>query len=149
MKLEQEIFQQKFRNEYQKAAVNIAFTNIWLAGFHSQLLKRENMTSQQYNILRILRSQHPRPASVKTIRERMMDRMSDASRIVEKLRQKGLVERRTSEHDRRNVDVTITQKGLDLLNKLDYVEQAQETYLSNLNEAEIAQLNQLLDKLRG
>lgn len=149
MKLEDEISQKKFKSEYHKAGVNILYTNNWLLYRQSGVLKKQGITSQQYNILRILRGQLPLPASIKTIRERMLDKMSDASRIVEKLRLKGLVERKVSERDRRNVDVLITEKGLQLLQALDQLDELFTSYLRNLSESEVVTLNELLDKLRG
>ena len=149
MKLEDEISQDKFRNEYHKAAVNLIFTFSWLRSYQEKVFKPNGITSQQFNILRILRGQHPKPANIKLIRERMLDRMSDCSRIVEKLRAKGLIERTICPADRRHVDVIITKKGLDLLAKLDAVSEEADKFLSNLNEKEIKQLNSLLDKLRG
>ncbi|TND08996.1 MAG: transcriptional regulator [Bacteroidetes bacterium] len=149
MRLEDEIFQKKFKSGYHKAAINIIYTHNWLMGSHAALFKPFNVTSQQYNILRILRGQYPTPCSIKTIRERMLDKMSDASRIVEKLRLKGLVERKTCERDRRNVDVVITDKGLTLLDQIGPVENFSEKDLSALSPAEIDQLNNLLDKIRG
>lgn len=149
MKLEEEISQKKFRNEYHKAAVNIIYTFNWLTAFHQDSLKKHGITMQQYNILRILRGQHPRPATVKLIRERMLDKMSDASRLVEKLRVKGLVERTLCPTDRRQVDVSITQKGLDLLEHTDKENDKFDQFMSNLSESETKTLNELLDKLRG
>ena len=149
MKLEDEIAQRKFKNEYQKAAVNLIYTTNWLESFFITLLKPYNITVQQYNVLRILRGQHPKPASIKLVRERMLDKMSDASRLVEKLRQKGFLERKVCEHDRRNADVIITKKGLDMLAKLDKIDNDFKKLLANLSETEIKQLNKLLDKMRG
>ena len=80
---------------------------------------------------------------------RMLDKMSDASRIVEKLRKKGLCHREMSLSDRRNVDVRISEQGLQLLSELDVIADLSITYFSNLNEAELITLNELLDKLRG
>ena len=149
MKLEDEIVQKKFKSEYQKAVVNVIYTHNWLTHFFAQSLKPYKITQQQYNILRILRGQHPKPASVKLIKERMLDKMSDASRLVEKLRVKNLVEREVNLSDRRNVNVFITNKGLDLLKKLDTIEVSSTKLLSSLNKKEIKQLNDLLDKMRG
>ncbi len=149
MKLEEEIVQKEFRNEYHKATVNIIFTYNWLLNYQVQYLKPYDITLQQYNILRILRGQYPQPATIKLIKERMLDKMSDASRIVEKLRLKGLAERNICVSDRRNVDVLITEKGLELLTALDpYVDEVNKR-LSNLSENEIKKLNDLLDKMRG
>lgn len=149
MKLEDEISQKKFRNEYHKAAVNLLFTFSWLRSYQEKIFKPRGITGQQFNILRILRGQHPKPANIKLIRERMLDRMSDCSRIVEKLRAKGLIERNICPADRRHVDVIITKKGLDLLSKLDLINDEADKFLSNLDEKEISQLNRLLDRLRG
>jgi DNA-binding MarR family transcriptional regulator len=149
MKLEDEIAQKKFRNEKHKVAVNIIYTFSWLTGFHQEFLKPHGITEQQYNILRILRGQHPNPATIKLIRERMLDKMSDASRLVEKLRVKGLAERVTSKKDRRQVDVSITKKGLDLLARIDQEDGKMDEFMANLNDDEARTLNDLLDKLRG
>ena len=149
MRLEDEIVQRSFKNEYEKAIVNMVFSYNWLVNFHVDLLKPYDITIQQYNILRILRGQHSKPATIKLIKERMLDRMSDASRIVEKLRVKGMVERNICATDRRNVDVLITEKGLNLLAEIDKYEDEMEKRLSALNDDEVKQLNELLDKMRG
>jgi DNA-binding MarR family transcriptional regulator len=149
MKLEDEISQHKFRNEYHKATVNIIFTYGWVRAYQEKILKPNRITMQQFNILRILRGQHPNPANIKLIRKRMLDRMSDCSRIVEKLRIKGLIKRTICSADRRHVDVIITKKGLDLLEKLDSISEEADNYFGNLNEKEIRELNHLLDKLRN
>lgn len=149
MELEKEINQKKFRNEAHKLGVNLIYTFNWLNHIQSDFFKSSGITSQQFNVLRILRGQNPNPASVKLIRERMLDKMSDASRIVEKLRLKSLVERVTSETDRRECEVYITQKGLDLLAEIDKENDKHDKVFSNLSNDEINQLNILLDKLRG
>ncbi|MGD1006449.1 MAG: MarR family transcriptional regulator [Ignavibacteriaceae bacterium] len=149
MKLEDEILQKHFRNEYHKAAVNVIFSYNWLVDYQVKLFKPYGITMQQYNILRILRGQQPNPATIKLIKERMLDKMSDASRIVEKLRLKGLVDRNICPNDRRNVDVCITEKGLGLLSQLDKYDDEIDAKLSTLKKEEITQLNDLLDKLRG
>lgn len=149
MKLENEIFQNKFKNEYQKAFVNIIYTHNWLNQFQCSLLKKFKITTQQFNVLRILRGQYPNPSSITLVRTRMLDKMSDASRIIDKLVAKKLVSRKYSRDDKRKADVMITQKGLDLLSKIDELEPMWEEKLSQLNSAEIKKLNSLLDKLRG
>jgi DNA-binding MarR family transcriptional regulator len=149
MKLESEILQKEFQNEYHKAIVNIVYTYNWIIEKQTKLLKSYDISIQQYNILRILRGQHPQPATVKLIKERMLDKMSDVSRLVEKLRVKNFVDRHICQHDRRNVDVCITEKGLELLKELDPKENEMEKLMSNLNESEIGKLNTYLDKLRG
>ena len=112
------IKQSKFRDEKHKAIISVLYTANALNNFHENYFSKYELTSQQYNALRILRGQHPKPATVNLIRERMMDKMSDASRIVERLRKAGFVERVASKRDRRAVDVLITQKGLDVLARL-------------------------------
>lgn len=148
MRLEDEIKQKKFDSEKQKLLVNLIFTGNWIKDINSQMLKPFGLTTQQYNILRILRGQHPKPASVNLLIDRMMDKMSNASRLVEKLRLKGFVERRECEKDRRQADVVITKEGLDLLKRIDSTMVAFEKRFEHLSEEESAQVNQLLDKLR-
>ncbi len=117
MRIEDEIQQKKFKSEYQKAHINILFTAAWLNQQNQQILKPLGISSQQFNILRILRGMHPQPASIKLLTERMIDKMSNASRLVDKLLAKDLVQRNESGADRRRVDVVITNKGLQLLEK--------------------------------
>ncbi|HSH66062.1 MAG TPA: MarR family transcriptional regulator, partial [Bacteroidia bacterium] len=124
MILEKEIFQDNFKSNKHKAILNIFYTYNWLYEKHVRELKPYDLTVQQFNILRILRGQYPKPASIKLLKQRMLDKMSDVSRLVEKLRIKGLVERTTCSNDRRNVDVKITEKGLELLSKFDLIDDA-------------------------
>ena len=123
MGIENDIKQNKFKSEYQKAGINLMFTVRGMEHKHFQLLKKFGITPPQFNILRILRGQYPKATTVNDLIDRMIDKASNASRIVEKLRAKGMVERNTSESDRRAVDVAITAKGLDLLKQVDNVEQ--------------------------
>jgi DNA-binding MarR family transcriptional regulator len=149
MRLEDEIKQKEFKNEYAKALVNMIFTYNWLDTQMKDFLKTFDVTSQQFNILRILRGQHPEPATVNLLKERMLDKMCDASRIVERLKAKELVERKVSEKDRRAVDILITEKGLNLLTRIDQDMPEYEKKMHLLTTAEVKQLNLLLDKLRG
>lgn len=149
MKLEDEIKQKEFKNEYSKAMVNMIFTSNWLATQTHDFLKKFGITSQQFNILRILRGSHPNPCTINMLRERMLDKNCDASRIVERLRLKGVLDRRTCPEDRRSVDIIITKKGLDLLAKTDKEAPTFEKIMQTLSTAEAKQLNKLLDKLRG
>ncbi len=149
MEIEKELSQKAFRNNYHKAEVNLFFTYNWLYEHRSKILKQHGLTIQQFNILRILRGQHPKPATIKLLKERMIDKMSDASRIVEKLRAKQLVDRQICKNNRRNVDVYITQSGLDLLNNIDKRNNEMDDFMSRLQSGEVEQLNYLLDKLRG
>jgi DNA-binding MarR family transcriptional regulator len=149
MEIGKEIKQTKFKNEYHKMLLNLIFTSGWLEAKNSGNLKPYGISPQQYNILRILRGQYPKPATVNLLIDRMLDKNSNASRLVEKLRLKKLVERAICPEDRRAVNVIITQKGLDLLEELDKYETTFLKELKNLSEKEAEQLNVLLDKLRG
>ena len=150
MKLEEEINQTKnFSSEFHKLAVNIIYTHGWLMQIHSEAFKGYGITVQQYNILRILRGQNPDPVTVNELKERMLDKMSDVSRLVERLRVKELVERKICPDDRRRAEVTITKKGLDLLGDLDSREEIITASLSSISENEAKKVNDLLDKMRG
>jgi DNA-binding MarR family transcriptional regulator len=116
---------------------------------NQQKFKNADITVQQFNVLRILRGQHPKACNLKLVKERMLDRMSDASRIIDKLKAKGFVERHECPNDRRNVDLLITAKGLDLLKSLDHLDEEFKTIFKNLSVSEVKQLNDLLDKARG
>lgn len=149
MKLEEEIQQKKFKSEFHKLAINLSYTGNWLSYKHELFFKNADITPQQYNVLRILRGQYPDTCNLKLVKERMLDRMSDASRIVEKLKTKGLVSRKECSDDRRNVDLIITEKGLTLLKSLDFIDDEPKKTFKNLSLADARQLNDLLDKLRG
>ncbi len=149
MEIGEEIKQEKFQNEYHKMMINLLFTGGWLNSRNASQLKPYGISPQQFNILRILRGQHPKPATVNLLIDRMLDKNSNASRLVEKLRLKKLLERATCVEDRRAVNVAITKAGLDLLEKLDAEEEKWKKDMMILSEDEARQLNFLLDKLRG
>jgi DNA-binding MarR family transcriptional regulator len=148
MKIEDEIKQRTFQDEYQKAYINLVFTSGWLQLKQGAMFKDYNLTSPQFNILRILRGQHPKPATVNMLIERMLDKTSNASRIVDKLEAKELVTRKVCPGNRRAVDIRITDKGLELLTTLDDVINSQQLGLTNLTAEEAMQLSNLLDKIR-
>ncbi|WP_426490808.1 MarR family winged helix-turn-helix transcriptional regulator [Hymenobacter sp. 102] len=149
MKIEDEIKQPAFKNNYQKALINLVFTTGWVQQQQSALFKSHSLTLPQFNILRILRGQHPKPATVNLLIERMLDKTSNASRIVDKLEAKQLVTRTVCPSNRRAVDIRITDAGLALLNELDPVLENQRNGLQNLTDEEAAQLSDLLDKIRN
>lgn len=149
MKLEDEIKQKKFSSEYHKIAVNMIYTCNWIVKETEKRLKSKGITLQQYNILRILRGQQQKPASINLIRERMIYRMPDVSRLVERLLIKGLVSKQDSSSDRRVANVMITRQGMSLLDELDSMQDDVDKLLSTLNDKEAKQLNMLLDKMRG
>ena len=146
MGIEKDIQQTNFRNEFQKMGINIIYTAHWLNEKMSQILSTEDITQQQYNILRILRGSDT-PLSTLKIRERMLDKMSDTSRIVDRLIVKGLVEK-TACVNKRLVDITVTKKGLQLLEKLDALNEQIDSILKGVSEKEATTMNQILDKLR-
>lgn len=149
MGIAEEIQQSKFTSERQKGLLNIIYTYNSIITEMNLYFKVHDITRQQYNVLRILRGQQPKPASINLLKERMLDKMSDTSRIVKRLEIKKLVKRCESDHDRRAVEVTITNAGLRLLEETDQTVNGFEHLLDNLSENETQQLNQLLDKLRG
>lgn len=149
MSLEQEIRQEKFESEFHKAAVNILFTSSWLYHTNTLRLKPMGITPEQYNVLRILRGSHPRAMMLTDITCRMIDKSSNATRLVEKLRQKSLVKREICEQNRRQVDIVITPKGLELLGRIDKESDAWVATLRNISKTEAQELNRILDKLRG
>jgi DNA-binding MarR family transcriptional regulator len=149
MRIEQEIKQTAFKSQYHKLLVNIMFTYSWLHINHQNHLKSFDITIQQFNILRILRGQYPKPATINLLIDRMIDKMSNASRLVEKLRIKSLVDRHSCKKDRRAVDVIITDGGLKLLENIEKCEGEWEKQFQNLSLSEARELNRLLDKLRG
>jgi len=149
MELEKEIHQVRFKNDYHKLVVNMIYSYSWVTGLVKERLSTEQVTLQQYNVLRILRGQYPKPATINLVKERMLDKMSDASRIVERLVQKELVTRTVNSVDRRAVDIIITQVGLDVLAYLDPIVTPEDILKQNITEKEAHQLNLLLDKLRG
>ena len=149
MRIDEEIQSSKFEDNYHKLVINITYTEGWLSNSFRCNFEKHNLTQQQFNILRILRGQYPKPATVNLLKERMIDKMSDASRIVDRLVQKGFVSRCTNNKDRRAVDIRISETGLDILSKMDTEFRAKDFLGENLTEEEAGQLSDLLDKMRG
>lgn len=150
MELEKEISQTKFASPWHKMIVNIIYTGNWIQSTHSSFMKKYEITPQQYNILRILKGQYPEATTVNLLIERMLDKMSNASRLVDKLKTKGFVDRKQCEEDRRQVDVVITKKGLALLEKMEKeFKSFDDIYQKAITEEEAKELNRILDKLRS
>lgn len=147
MSIENEINQSRFNNEYHKMNVNLIYTYNWVIEKSKRFFEKADLTLQQYNILRILRGAG-KPLSTIQIRQRMLDRMSDTSRIVDRLLKKELVQKVPCQTDRRLVDITITQKGQNLLNRLDSHTHELDALFYNISEKEAKTMNRLLDKLR-
>jgi DNA-binding MarR family transcriptional regulator len=149
VKIEEEIKQSKFHNIYQKVAINLLYTSSWLGDKNNSFFKDFGITTQQFNILRILRGQHPNKISGVEIKSRMIDKNSDVSRLLDRLILKELAAKSQCPNDKRAADIMITDKGLDLLKKIDLIMDKTETSLFNLSQTEAAQLSDLLDKCRG
>lgn len=149
MQLEKEFKTSPFDQGFEQTMVNIIFTYNWCSSKMKKLVTPYDITTQQYNVLRILQLEYPDPATINLIRSKMMDKMSDASRIVERLIHKGLVSKSANLIDRRASDIQINEQGLKLLDQLHKNPLITELFTSNLTENEAKQLNQLLNKLRG
>jgi len=148
MSIEKDIQQPRFANSRHKALINILYTYGWALERIKKILSHHGITHQQFNILRILRGSYPKPLSTLQIRERMLDKMSDTSRIVDRLILKGLAEKTTSAKDHRLVDVLITEKGEAVLREIDEGPDIVLEVMNNVSEEEMDQLSHLLDKVR-
>lgn len=148
MNIKDAIKQQNFESEHHKVLVNLMYTHSWLTSLQQEIMKTQGLSIQQYNVLRILRGQHGKAISVNEISDRMIDKMSNCSRLVDKLKLKNWVQRKICPNDRRQVDIIITQSGLEILELLDAELQKVFDRLQSLSSNEAMQLNGLLDKLR-
>jgi DNA-binding MarR family transcriptional regulator len=143
-----DIQKRKFRNQHHKAMVNILFTHAWIFDKIKEFAKKEDITPQQFNVLRIL-STNGEPMSTLQLRERMLDRMSDTSRIVNRMIVKKLVKKRDSKKDKRLVEVSILPQGIEVLRKLDNQSEELDKILYSLTKKEADLLSYLLVKLRN
>lgn len=149
MKIEEEIKQDQFRSPLHRLLVNLIYTNNWLCDSQMRLLRPFSLTLPQYNVLRILRGQYPKPIRINDITERMMDKMSNASRLVDKLVLKKLVVRTECPSDRRAVDVLIAEKGLFLLKKIDEAQDTWEGQFKTYEGESADELNAMLNAFRS
>ncbi len=148
--IEEEIQQSTFRSPAHRTQVNIIFTAAWINQRTTQALRPYGLSIQQFNILRILRGRNGKPATIKLLTERMLDKMSNASRLVDKLKEKGYVMRQECETDRRRVDIVITEEGLEVVGKAsEGVEAAMVENFNNLDDKDFDELSTMLDRLRG
>ncbi len=148
MKIEDEIKQPKFKSAYQKAVINLIFTTNWLQDQHQKFFKSIGITVQQFNILRILKGQHPKSISASEIKLRMLDKNSDVSRLLDRMAVKKLITKKTCPNDKRAADVSITSEGLAVLAAIEK-KQNEINNILHISEAEATQLSNLLDKARG
>jgi DNA-binding MarR family transcriptional regulator len=148
MKIEEQIKQPKFRNSLQRAVVNLLYTANWVQYKQQDFFKSHGITGQQFNILRILKGQHPKSISASEIKSRMLDMNSDVSRLLDRLEVKALISKKACPGDKRATDVNITEQGLDVLREIDK-NQAEMDQLLGLTEEEADYLSNLLDKCRN
>lgn len=148
MRLEDEIKTKPFRSERQKLHINLVYTSNWLQSRAAKTFSQHGLTPQQYNILRILRGQFPKPCNIQLLKDRMLDKQPDVSRLIDRLVQKELATRKVCVEDRRKMDVLITDTGLRLLEAMEGDVKAFDDWSNHLSEEEVLTLNTLLDKLR-
>ena len=148
MKFENVIKQKKFESAQQKAILNLIYTHNWVSALHEAFFKEYDLTMQQYNVLRILRGKHPESICAGEVKEVMLDRNPDLTRLCDRLLKKGLIERATNDENRRQVLLKITKGGLDLLKEMDPFVQSSLKF-NGLTDKECLLLSDLLDKLRG
>ncbi|MFY7826138.1 MAG: MarR family winged helix-turn-helix transcriptional regulator [Flectobacillus sp.] len=148
MSIEKDIKQKSFTNPYQKLTVNIMYTNNWLVSEFSQIIKPYTLSEQQYSVLKILQNAHPTPLSINTIIENMRDQMSNVSRLVDKLEQKGYVERRKSPSDKRVVEVIITDEGVQITDEINELIEVWETQSIQMCDEDLKLLQSLIQKLQ-
>lgn len=139
----------QFEDNYQKVVINLNYTYAWLNNAMRREFEKSQLTVQQSNILIILRSQYPKSATVNFIKECMIDKMSDASRMINRLVKKGFVSRCSDKADRRAADIRISDQGLEILSHLDVELKTRDFISGNLTEEEAGTLSDLLDKMRG
>lgn len=148
MKIEEAIKQKKFKSSYQKATINLIYTSNWLNDQMKQGFKPYDITSQQYNVLRILRGKHPDVCNAGYIKEVMLDKTPDLTRLIDRLLKKKLVTRETCEQNRRRVEIKITEEGLKLIKKIEKEFDDHDTLMNGISEKEAELLSDLLDKIR-
>jgi DNA-binding MarR family transcriptional regulator len=149
MVIEEEIRQSKFKSPHQKAVLNLLFTANWIQNKQRELFEPFGITGQQYNMLRILRGQQAKPIPAVEIKNRMLDKNSDVSRLLDRLIGKNLVKKNQCPNDKRATDISITETGLELLKDLDAAINNLDSHFLDLSKEEAKQLSDLLDKARG
>ncbi|HHG83600.1 MAG TPA: MarR family transcriptional regulator [Bacteroidetes bacterium] len=148
MKLEEELSVKGFRTERQKLHLNLIYTYNWMIERLQKVFRANGITMQQFNILRILRGQAGKPATIQLLKDRMMDKQPDASRLVDRLTNKNLVRRQVCKGDRRKMDVFISEQGLALLAQMEDSVNEFDKMFDLIEDNEVKQLNDLLDRIR-
>jgi len=148
MKIEEAINQKKFRSEQQKAILNLFYTVSWIENEQKKFFKKHNISMQQYNVLNILKTVQPKKVSTSDIKKRLTNSNPDVSRMVDRLEAQKLITKKTNKTDKRLIEISITPKGLDLIEKINKKIKELDKILK-LNIKEAKELNKLLDKARG
>ncbi len=148
MNIHDALQQRRFQNPWHELRANLLYSSGWLRSEIKAFLRPYGITQQQFNVLRILRGSHPDPISTLQLRERMIDKMPDTSRLVDRLQKKGLLSKKPCGEDKRLVDVLITEAGLALLADIDAHLPALDGITQGLTADEAQQLSRLLDKMR-
>jgi DNA-binding MarR family transcriptional regulator len=148
MKIEEAINQKKFRSEQQKAILNLFYTVSWIENEQKKFFKKHNISMQQYNVLNILKTVQPEKVSTSDIKKRLTSSNPDVSRMVDRLEAQKLITKKTNKTDKRLIEISITPKGLDLIEKINKKIKELDKILK-LNIKEAKELNKLLDKARG
>ncbi|MCC9138257.1 MarR family winged helix-turn-helix transcriptional regulator [Pontibacter silvestris] len=148
MNLENETGIKNFRNTWQKASISLIYTYGFLSNGYETFFKKYDITGQQYNALRILKGQYPKPISTSFLRENMLDKMSDASRLVSRLSSKELVDVSTNSYDKRLVNILLSNKGLELISVIEKEVFELDALMHGINEEEAEQLIEILTKVR-
>jgi|SRR5690606_11851451 DNA-binding MarR family transcriptional regulator len=149
MKLEEALKTANFRNERHKVLLNIIYTAYWLKSTNSALLKNIGLTVEQFNVMRILKGKHPQPVCIRDIASRMIEKNSNVPRIIDRLVTKGIVVRQTSETDKRETLVSLTEDGMRQLLEANKLTDPVSDSLIGITTEEAVLLNELLEKLRG
>lgn len=149
MKLEEEIRQSKFESMHQKAVLNVIFTANWINGRFRDIFKPYDLTPQQYNVLRILRGRHPQSANPGEIKDVMLDKNPDLTRLCDRLCKVGMITRTVNKNNRRKMNIKITDKGLEVLAQIDPEMRRLQESMVFISEDESSHLSDLLDKMRG
>lgn len=149
MKIGEELKQDKFVNAQQKAHLNTMFTANWLIASVREILKPFEITHQQYNVLRILQGRKQSPCSSDSIKDVMIDKSPDLTRLLDRLIDKGLVSREVCEENRRKLDIRITDKGMELLKTITPRIAVHHRQSKTITDVEATELSRILDKMRG
>lgn len=149
MEIDKLIKQARFKDSFQKAIINLLYTSNYFRDIHQSIFKKYDIQGQHYNLLRILKGKYPEPVTPGYIKDVMLDKGTDLTRLIDKLQKKGWVLRRICAHNKRQMDVTITDLGIEKLNQMIDEVSAQDKILKKLSEEEYEMLSNLLDKMRG